>query len=156
LLIPIALWNVAFFKHLPVAFHDEKFSRDIPKSLIFIENGLRIAVFTLPFLMPLNITAKGAVPALLIFVGGMLIYFASWLALILFKTSRWSRHAVGFASPAYTPFLWLFGIALLGEELFWGTFYRWWMYLLVCVLFLAAHLTHTMMVFDIAQRSRLT
>jgi hypothetical protein len=148
LLIPIAVWNVMLFKHLPVAFQDKEFSRDIPKSLVFTENGLRIAVFTFPFLMPLDITSQSAVTALLIYVGGMLLYFGSWLALILFKTSRWSRRALGFAAPAYTPSLWLLGVAMLGEELFWGTFYRWWMYLLLCIAFLAAHLTHTMIVFS--------
>jgi hypothetical protein len=54
---------------------------------------------------------------------------------------------LGFAAPAYTPLLWLLGIALLGDRLFWETFFRWWMYLALCIAFLAAHITHTLLVY---------
>lgn len=123
LLLPTVAWNIALAKRLPQVFQRDEFWRDIPAPLAVTENGLRIAVFVVPFLMPLDITAPGAVRALFIFGAGTLHYFASWLALI-----------------------WLFGIALLGDRLFWGTFYRWWMYLALCLAFLAAHITHTMRV----------
>lgn len=147
LLLPAAVWNIALAKRLPQAFRRDEFSRDIPAPLAFAENGLRIAVFGLPFLMPLDISALGAVRALFIFGAGTLIYFASWLALIRLPGSRWSRSALGFAAPAYTPLLWLLGISLLGQHLFWGSYYRWWMYLVLCVAFLAAHIAHTMRVY---------
>lgn len=147
LLLPAAAWNILLAKHLPPAFQPDEFGRDIPAPLAFAENGLRIAVFMLPFLMPLDMAAPGAGRALLVFGAGTLLYFASWLALIGLPGSRWSRCALGFAAPAYTPLLWLLGIALLGDRLFWGTFYRWWMYVVLCVVFLAAHITHTMRVY---------
>ncbi len=147
LLLPAAAWNIVLRKHLPATFQRDEFWRDVPTPLAVAENGLRIAVFVLPFLMPLNLAAHGWVPALFIFGAGTLLYFASWLALIWFPGSRWSRCPLGFAAPAYTPLLWLLGIALLGDGLFWGTFYRWWMYLALGVAFLAAHITHTMRVY---------
>lgn len=147
LLLPAAVWNIVLGKHLPSAFQPGEFERDIPVPLVFTENSLRIAVFGLPFLMPLDASAPGAVRALFIFGAGTLIYFASWLVLIRLPGSRWSRSAWGFAAPAYTPLLWLLGIALLGDRLFWGTFYRWWMYLVLCLAFLAAHIAHTMRVY---------
>ena len=73
--------------------------------LALAENGLRLAVFVLPFLMPLNLAAPGSIRKLLVFVAGTLLYFASWLAVILFPTSAWSCSALGFAAPAYTPLL---------------------------------------------------
>jgi hypothetical protein len=147
LLLPAAAWNILLAKRLPPAFQPEGFGCDIPVPLTFAENVLRTAVFVLPFLMPLDIAAPGAGRALLVYTVGMLLYFASWLGLIWFPGSRWSQRPLGFAAPAYTPLLWLLGIALLGERLFWGTFYRGWMYPVVCVAFLIAHITHTMRVY---------
>jgi hypothetical protein len=54
---------------------------------------------------------------------------------------------LGFAAPAYTPLLWLLGIALLGRQLFWGKFYRWWMYLALALSFLVTHTSHTALVY---------
>jgi hypothetical protein len=147
LLIPASVWNIALTGYLPPSFAPAEFWRDIPMPLALTENSLRLAVFVLPFLMPLNLAAPGRIRALLVFVLGTLLYFASWLALILFPTSAWSSSALGFAAPAYTPSLWLLGIALLGRELFWGTFYRWWMYAALAIAFLAAHTSHTALVF---------
>ncbi len=147
LLLPAAVWNIVLASRLPPAFQPDEFGRDIPAPLAFAESVLRIAVFVLPFLMPLDMAAPGAGRALLIFGAGTLLYFASWLALIWLPESRWSRRPWGFTAPAYTPLLWLFGISLLGDRLFWGTFYRWWMYLVLCVVLLAAHITHTMRVY---------
>ena len=110
------------------------------------ENSLRVAVFVIPFLMPLELAVPGAARALVVYAVGTLVYFASWLALILFPVSRWSTSALGFAAPAYTPLLWLLGIALLGRQLYWGTFYRWWMYLVLALVFVATHVSHTVMV----------
>lgn len=147
LLLPAAAWNIVMAKRLPPTFQPDEFGRDIPAPLAFAENGLRVAVFGLPFLMPLDLSARGALRALVIFGVGTLLYFASWLALIWLPRSRRSRHPWGLAAPAYTPLLWLLAIALLGQHLFWGEFYRWWMYLVLCVAFLVAHIAHTMRVY---------
>lgn len=147
LLVPAILWNVALTKQLPPAFSLAEFWREIPVPLAFAENSLRVAVFALPFFMPLRLAAPNSRRALLLYAIGTLVYFASWLALILSPASSWSTSALGFVAPAYTPFLWLLGIALLGRQLFWGAFYRWWMYLVLALAFLATHITHTALVY---------
>lgn len=147
LLVPASIWNIALSERLPSPFAPVEFWRDIPAPLALAENSLRVAVFALPFFMPLNLAAPGRMPALFLFVVGSLVYFASWLMLTLFPASAWSTSALGFAAPAYTPFIWLLGIALLGRQLFWGTFYRWWMYLALAVAFLATHISHTALVY---------
>ncbi len=147
LLIPLSVWNIALTGSLPPSFAPAEFWRDIPVPLAFTENSLRLAVFILPFLMPLDLAAPGRIRALFVFAAGTLLYFASWLALILFPSSAWSSTALGFAAPAYTPALWLLGIALLGRQLFWGSFYRWWMYAALAIAFLAAHISHAALVF---------
>ena len=145
--LPAAAWNIVLGNHLPPAFQRKEFWRDIPAPLAVAENGLRLGVFVLPFLMPLDPATQGSARAFFIFGAGTLLYFASWLALIWRPGSRWSRCPLGFAAPAYTPLIWLLGIALLSDRLVWGTFYKWWMYLVLCVAFLAAHITHTMLVY---------
>lgn len=147
LLVPASLWNIALTERLPPSFAPAEFWRDIPAALALAENSLRVAVFALPFFMPLKLAAPGRMGALLVFVVGTLVYFASWLMLILFPASAWSTSALGFAAPAYTPFLWLLGIALLGRQLFWGTFYRWWMYFALALAFLVTHISHTALVY---------
>ena len=147
LLIPASLWNIALVEYLPPAFAPANCWRDIPASLALVENGLRAAVFALPFLMPLDMAAPGRMRAWFVFAFGTVVYFASWFMPIQFPASAWSTSALGFAAPAYTPFLWLLGIALLGRQLFWGTLYRWWMYLALALAFLAAHIAHTALVY---------
>lgn len=147
LLIPASVWNIALAGYLPPSFAPAEFWRDIPATLALTENSLRLAVFVVPFLMPLDLEARRHRPALFVFVTGTVLYFASWLALILFPSSAWSVTALGFTAPAYTPALWLLGIALFGRRLFWGDFYRWWMYAVLTAAFLAAHISHTALVF---------
>ena len=83
LLLPAVAWNVALTKHLPAAFQPADFWREIPALLALSENGLRIAVFVLPFFMPLDLATAGKRRALLVFIAGTFVYFASWLAIIL-------------------------------------------------------------------------
>ena len=147
LLVPAAVWNLAFVDQLPPVYAAAEFWRDIPAPLTFIENSLRMLVFALPFAMPLDLSTPAQRRALLIFVLGTLVYFGSWLAVMAAPGSSWSTSAIGFAAPAYTPAIWLLGISLLGRRLFWGHAYRWWMYLVVSLVFLATHISHTLLVY---------
>ena len=147
LLVPAILWNLLLTERLPPEFSMAEFWREIPVPLALAENILRVAVFALPFFMPLDLSAPGRRRALWIYAVGTLAYFASWLPLIFFPSSAWSTSAWGFIAPAYTPFFWLLGIALLGRRLFWGAFYRWWMYLVLSLGFLATHISHTALVY---------
>lgn len=147
LLIPAILWNIALTEQLPPSLSFAEFWRDIPAPLVWAENSLRVAVFAVPFLMPLHLTVPGSARGLVVYAVGTLVYFASWLALVLFPASLWSTSALGFTAPAYTPLLWLLGIALLGRQLFWGRFYRWWMYVVLALAFLATHVSHAVMVY---------
>jgi hypothetical protein len=147
LLIPAVVWNLLLTDRLPSASSSSVFWRDIPRPLSLLENVSRTLVFAAPFLMPLDVAAPGQRRRMVIFAAGTLVYFASWLPLIAAPSSPWSTSAVGFLAPAYTPALWLFGLALLGRRLFWGDWYRWWMYLPLAAIFLLAHVGHTWLIF---------
>ena len=142
LLIPAIAWNLVFTSMLMPPPAMTEFWRDIPAPLVAIENALRALVFGLPFVMPLQIETKLERRALLVFVLGTAVYFASWLALMFWPYSPWSSSLLGALAPAYMPILFLPSLAVLGKRLFWGHFYRWWMYLPVCFGFLAVHITH--------------
>lgn len=147
LLLPVFVWNIALMKFLPAAFAPSEFDRDIPHILSTAENVLRLLIFALPFLMPLNISSQRQRTGLVIFIAGNIIYFVSWLALIAKPNSPWSQSALGFLAPSYTPILWFVGLALLSRQLFWGKFYRWWMYLALSGLFIISHVSHAAIVY---------
>lgn len=147
LLLPAIAWNAALFEHLPPAISRSEFWDAIPRPLAIVENTLRILVFAMPFFMPLRLSTRIQRRGLVLFVFGTLVYFASWLALIAYPHSSWSSSAVGFLAPAYTPALWLFGLALLAREFSWGSALRPWMYPTLSALFLAAHLSHAAIVY---------
>lgn len=146
LLAPALIWNALLASKLPGAFDPKEFWRDIPPLLAWIENVSRVIVFALPFGMPLRWSTPTQRQRLGIFAAGTLVYFASWTWLIAAPDSTWSLSATGFLAPAATPTLWLWSLATIGRELYWGRFYRWWMYLFPCGVFLAAHITHAAIV----------
>lgn len=147
LLVPVILWNAAFAGRLPPMFAPSEFWRDIPAPLALAENVLRAFIFILPFAMPLSIGSVGQRLGLRVFGLGLLIYFGSWLPLILAPACTWSTSALGMLAPAYTPALWLVGIAMLGRRLYWGRHYRWWFYLVGATAFLVVHVAHTHLVY---------
>jgi hypothetical protein len=147
LLIPALAWNLALAEQLPPAFSPAAFWSDIPSFLGFAENVTRAVVIALPFFMPLELATPVQRQGLAVFAVGTLVYFASWLPLICWPTSAWCESAAGFMAPAYTPVLWLLGLAMVGRRLFWGRFYRWWFYLVIAALFLGAHILHAGIVF---------
>jgi hypothetical protein len=75
------------------------------------------------------------------------LYLCAWLALLIAPHSTWAVSPAGFLAPAYTPLIWLVGLALLGQRLFWGRFYRWWMFLIPACGFVAVHVSHAALVY---------
>jgi hypothetical protein len=147
LALPIFLWNAAFTRFLPSTFAMAEFWRDIPTPLAYLENSFRLIVSALPFLMPLELTSPLQRKGLLFYSVGIALYFGSWVALMNAPHSPWATSAIGFLAPAYTPVMWLVGFALLGQRLYWGRFYRWWMFLIPAVGFIATHVGHTAIVY---------
>lgn len=147
LLLPVLAWNAALTEFLPPAITSPASWDDIPAALAAAESSLRLLVFALPFFMPLSVSSTLQRKGLVIFIGGILVYFASWLALIAAPNSQWANSSVGFLAPAYTPMIWLAGLAVLGQRVFFVTFYRWWMYLALSAIFMAAHVSHAVVVY---------
>ena len=82
LTIPILLWDYIFTDKLPKAFQPEIFWKDIPSFIIYGENISRLIMFVFISFMPLKIINDKQKNGLLLYVVGVLLYFAAWLVLI--------------------------------------------------------------------------
>jgi hypothetical protein len=132
LLVPILLWNGVLGPRLknPIFTSDEF----IPKPLFWLENGLRVLTFALPFFLACRLpdSTWGAVAlGWWLYGGGTLIYFLSWIPHL--KAWAGANHPILLLAPAYTPLLWLGGMSLILGA--WG--YMW-----VAVLFDVSHVAH--------------
>lgn len=148
LTLPILLWNAALSSRLQGAWSNDVFWDAIPPGLAMVENASRWVVAAMPFLMRLELRSPAQVRGLIIFHVGVAAYAASWVAIMVAPDSVWSSSLAGFLAPAFTPAIWLFGLAMMGQRLHWGQSYRWWMYLVPSAVFVLAHVTHAALVYS--------
>ncbi len=142
LLAPVMVWNILLAAKLPAAFSRDVFWHEVPSIISIPENTLRIALFALP-----GVTVFEPGAGLLVYGLGLVAYFASWLALIHRPESRWSRHALGFLAPAYTPSLWLAGVALSTTSYVGHEPWVRWAFVALSAGFLSFHVAHTTLIF---------
>lgn len=147
LTIPILVWDYLFTDRLPKAFTPDFFWKDIPSFIINIENISRLIMFVLISFMPIKIVTPIQKKGLVLYVIGTLLYFASWLILMYFPNSAWSKSELGLLAPAYTPLFWLIGIGFIGNSFYFNIPFKRWVYLLVVVIFLVFHNWHTYLIY---------
>lgn len=147
LTIPILLWNIILANKLPKSSLPEIFLNNISSFITYGENISRTIMFILIFLMPLKILTTTQKKGVALFGAGTLVYFASWLILIYFPNSMWSKSVFGLLAPAYTPLFWLIGIGLIGDSLYFNIPYRRRIYFLVVIVFLIFHNWHTYLIY---------
>ena len=134
LLLPIFVWNAIFASRLPqLGFRSDA---GVPRSILMAENLLRVGVFLWPLLLPLRWQDPQSRAGLALYALGLLIYCVSWLPLIHSPQAVWSKSAAGLLAPAYTPLIWLLGIALIGRS---------WPYALLSLLFVGLHMYHNIL-----------
>jgi hypothetical protein len=131
LTFPLLAWNLILGPKIT----DPRITSDeySPKWLLMAENILRIFVFTLPLLIPLQLDNPIHKFGLVVYIAGTMVYFASWLPLILAPHSAWSNSVIGLMSPRITPLLAFLGIAFIGES---------WLYGILSAIFIALHTIH--------------
>lgn len=146
LLAPILVWNGLLARRLPKPYRRDEFWRDIPWWLAAGENLLRIPLFLLPLLMPLDLATSGQRIGLALYAIGVALYCVAWGLQIRYPHSSWAASRVGFLAPAYTPAAWLAGLGLIGRSLYLPVGYSRWEYLALSAAFLAFHITHAWIV----------
>ena len=143
LTIPILVWNILLTDKLPKTTKPEILIQHISQLITYPENIIRIIVFAMMAFMPIQVSKTIQKQGLFLFVFGTLIYFTSWLILIYYPESMWSKSAFGVLSPAYTPALWLIGIGLIGDRFYFNLPYKRWIFISLSIIFLIFHNVHT-------------
>lgn len=131
LMLPLLAWNLI----LGPKISDPRITSDdhSPKGLLIAENVMRMVVFALPLLISIRLGDSTRTAGMILYVVGTLVYFISWLPLILAPKPTWSNTTNGLLAPRITPLFAFLGIALIGRS---------WLYGLLAVLFIALHLWH--------------
>ena len=124
-LLPILAWNLAFAGRLPPLFADD---RAIPALILGVEMVGRVVVFGAPIVLVLGVESAWRRRGLVLHVGGVLIYLASWVPPLVDPTPSWL-----WLGPFVTPALWLAGLGLMARSR---------AYLVGAALFVLAHATH--------------
>ena len=151
LFVPVLVLNTLLMSKLPKMYQPEIFSQNIPRWISVGEGMFRGAVFLLPLLMPLGIEQPAQRLGLLIYLIGVIVYALSWVMQIVLPQSEWSASRWGFMAPAYTPLVWLAGVALAGRTLFFPVAYSPWIYAGVSAVFLVYHNLHAWLVYSRAR-----
>lgn len=146
LTLPVMLWNILLTDKLPATFQPDIFWYNIPAWIAYGENISRGAVFMLAFLMPLPLDNLHKKTGFRVYIAGLALYFLSWIMLIEYPNTQWSQSLWGFMAPAYTPLIWLMGIALTGETFYFKIPYKWYYYMLAAVIFVGFHCWHVWVV----------
>ena len=147
LLVPVFIWNILFTRKLPLPYGSPEFDSAVPRMLLVLETVFRGLVFTLPLALSFDISPGRYRFGFYAYLAGILVYFASWLPLILIPGSAWSRSLIGFTAPAYAPLIWLAGMALMFRSWYFATGYASWQYLVPAGLFTVFHFAHTALSF---------
>lgn len=131
LMLPLLVWNIILGPRIM----DARITSDLnsPKWLLIAENVVRIFVFVLPLLLPLQLKDITSKAGLWIYIIGTLIYFASWLPFLFAPQSAWSNSPNGLLAPRLTPFLTFLGVAFIGHS---------WPYGVIAALFIFLHTWH--------------
>lgn len=142
LIVPLLLLDALLGNRLPRPYQKESWDA-VPRLISVPETVLRFPVLLLPLLLPISLSAPVQRVGAVVYLVGVLVYAAAWTAQIRRPDSVWSTGKVGFLAPAYTPMLWLTGIALIGAE---PTSARLdfvpWTFLGIAALFVAVHTLH--------------
>ena len=135
LLLPIMAWNIIFGAKIT----QEQITSDAhsPAWLLGAENIFRLVTFILPLFLSLPRGAEwhSALPkiGLAVYIVGALIYFASWVPLMVAPQSARSQSIPGLFAPRLTPLIAMLGIALIAES---------WPYGLIAAVFIFFHTWH--------------
>ena len=146
-LTPVLLWNILLVDYLPMELRPEFFNLDIPSFILWGENIFRTLIFMFPLFFVLDVKGEVGGRGLIIYMVGVLIYFMSWGALILWPDSAWSNSVLGFTAPAYTPLIWLAGLAFMTKGYYFNLSYKKWHYLIPMFFFFVFHLSHALYVY---------
>jgi hypothetical protein len=142
------LWNIIFYEYLPETYSLENFRANIPAIVLTGENIFRILTFGFTILLMLGLEDRSQKIGLILYIGGVIVYFASWAAQMFLTDTMWSQSFLGYTAPAFTSIIWLLGIGLLGKELVIKRIpYNRIVFIALSIVFVVFHTTHAAMAY---------
>lgn len=148
LLIPLFLWNIILVGYLPKSYSPDIFWKDIPNWIGYSENILRIIVFLFPIIMVLSLKTRLQKIGFLIYLIGLILYFSSWVIMIVRPESNWSQSLIGFVAPAFSTIIWFVGIGMVGSKAYFKVPHLTMIYICLSMLFVILHSAHAYIVFQ--------
>ena len=150
LIIPIIIWNISFISYLPSPYKPENFNSDIPLWITVGENLFRTVLFIFPVFFKINIKISFENKGLITYLLGVVIYFSSWLVIIISPASAWSASILGFSAPAYTPIIWILGLSMMVDAYYFNFKFNYskWHFLLPSMSLIVFHISHVIYVFN--------
>jgi hypothetical protein len=143
---PLAI-SVGLWSKLPGAYGNA-FWDIVPSYVSVPEHVLRLAAFALAALLTFGVDTPRQRWGLLTYLIGLCLYAGSYVVEIQFPDSAWSRSAIGFLAPAWTPLLWFAGIGLMTDDSYSPRRFRGAHFVIVTMAFVGVHVTHAAIVFQ--------
>jgi len=91
LLLITMLWNIIFGPYLPERYSLVNFKMNIPAIVLIGENGFRILTFGFTVFLVLGLKDRTQKAGLILYIGGIILYFASWAAQMFMPDTTWSQ-----------------------------------------------------------------
>jgi hypothetical protein len=150
LTLPPLAFSLLLMNVLPTALTPAQFNRDIPSTLLNLENTARVIVFELPAFFSISPSTKTQRRGLIIYLAGLALYLISYGAQNFSPESSWSTSMIGFTASAYSNVFWMVGLGLLGEKFYFlrGVRYRPIFYIAPAVIFVVLHTAHAALYFS--------
>jgi len=137
LFVPILVFNILFFKKLPL-----HYLKNISHRIIIMETIARIITVAFSIIMAINNQNKTGKIGLMIYIIGTIIYFASYFIEIYASNTLFGRKIIFILAPYWTSVIWLIGIGLIGNRFFINIPYHFTVYLVLSIIFATIHTIH--------------
>ncbi len=109
--VPPMAWNMVFLQ-IPSGY----FSGSAPLWIVIAENVFRASSMAYSFFLPIDKRHDLFLQGLVVYIAGMLSYFASWLVLAYLPDSAPAQSPLLRLAPAYLPLVWLGGMSMMAES----------------------------------------
>lgn len=153
LLVPVLAITFGLWARLPAVFGNAAFDEGVPARLLAVENVLRVAVFALPLLLYFSASDTLQRLGWFLYIAGLALYLASYLAQIFAPASAWSQSVIGFTALAWTTVPWLAGIGLVCADTWLPLPWNRLIYLLCAAAFVVAHTAHAWLAWSVGRPS---